>query len=107
MEISLFNWICEIHTKRRNINSEMISAKEIKVIYEANLLLPDEKKIKFKFSDGWLGKFKRLWKMRITKSHGESGDADVVAVAQKLLNIQNFIENTTEGILLMLMNVGC
>ena len=45
--------------------------------------------------------------MRIIKSHGESGDADMLAVAQELPNIQNVIENTTERIFIMPMNVGC
>lgn len=44
-----------------------------------------------KFSDGWLGKFKKVWNLRILKSRGESGDADMVAEAQELLTIQNVI----------------
>ena len=81
-----------MHTKRRNINSQIIRAKGIKLMNEANFLLPEEKKINFKFSDGWLGKFKKRWNLRIIKSHGESGDADMVAVAQELPDIQNVIE---------------
>ena len=34
-----------MHTKRRNIKNEIIRAKGIKLMNEANLLLPEEKKI--------------------------------------------------------------
>ena len=81
-----------MHTKRRNIDSVIIRAKGIKLMNKANLLLPEEKNIKFKFSHGWLGKFKKRSNLRIIKTHGESGDADMVAVAPEPPNIHNVTE---------------
>lgn len=40
-----------------------------------------------KFSKGWVSNFKRRWKLRNVKSHGEDGDANVEAVAEVVLSL--------------------
>lgn len=81
-----------MHAERRNINGKIIRAKGFKLMNEVNLLLPGDKKIDLKFSDGWLTKFKKRWNLRVIKSQCESGDADMTAVAKELPNIFKSIE---------------
>lgn len=43
------------------------------------------------FSDGWLGKCKRKWKLRVYWSYGESGDVDHELLAQGIPNIKHIL----------------
>ena len=84
MEAALFEWICNQQASRININGEIICAKAQRLQKLTNEKMPPEARKVLNFSGGWLCNFKDRWGFRVFKSHGESGDADVEAIAWDL-----------------------
>lgn len=84
MEKALFEWVCHQHASRININGDIIRQKAAKLQALANEKIPVEEQTNLIFSDGWLDKFKRRWGLRVFRSHGEAGDADVEAMEREL-----------------------
>ncbi len=57
-----------MHAQGVNVSSKMIIEMGISILGRVNEKLPDEKKISFDFSNGWLFKFQRRWGPRGWKS---------------------------------------
>ena len=67
-------WVCDMRHKRRCISSLSIQEKGRRLSSLANEKFPGGKKVKLKFSDGWLARFKQRWKLKSFRLHGEGGD---------------------------------
>ena len=80
MEEALLDWVINQQARRINISVEMICSKVWRIQFQVNERLKEAEKSTLKFSDGWLNNFKSTWGLSISRSHGESGDADMTAV---------------------------
>ncbi len=57
IEKALLTCVNEMHAQGVNVSSKMIQEMRISILGRVNEILPDEKKIHFTFSDGWIFKF--------------------------------------------------
>ena len=93
VEAAPFDWICDQQASRININGEIIGAKAQCLQKLTTEKLPPEARKVLNFSDGWLCNLKDRWGLRIFKSHGESGDAHVEAIARELPKIKEILKD--------------
>lgn len=84
LETQLFHWIVDQQNNRRNINGPLLRTQARKLQDMANERLPAEQRFSMTFSDGWLSNFNRRWGLRVFRSYGEGGDADLEAVRNEL-----------------------
>ena len=84
LEMALFNWVIDQQARRVNISGDMIIEKAKRMQINSNEHLAVADKSELKFSAGWLDNFKSQWNLRVFKSHGEIGDADLEAAAREL-----------------------
>lgn len=71
----------------------MVCCKGQKLLSDANARLPEGQNKDFKLWQGWLEKFKKRLGLRVLKSYGESGDADVESLRRELPRIKNILKN--------------
>lgn len=89
IERRLIQWVNDQNKVGNCLTGEVIREKGKRLLVEVNALLPDADKIKMKFSAGWLWNFQRRWHLKSRKLHGESCDADEVAIARELPNLRS------------------
>lgn len=86
-----YAWICDMSNKRRCVSRALIRAQAEKIrdaLVESTLNLAISS---LKFLEGWLTNFKRCWRLRSFRSHGESGDSDQTAIDATLPDLQSFL----------------
>lgn len=54
--------------------------KAMKLLNEINEKLPEEHRVRLKFPNGWVDRFKKRQNFHSQTSHGESGHADDSAI---------------------------
>lgn len=64
-----FEWTIDHQVKRVNINGDLIFLESRKIRDFLDDKLPENEKITFNFSAGWLAKFKALSGLRVLSSH--------------------------------------
>lgn len=84
LEHQLLQWINAQNISGRCLTGDIIRAKAIRLLEEVNALLPEDSKVIFKFSSGWLWRFQKRWNLKSRKLHGEAKDADEQAVEREL-----------------------
>lgn len=95
LEQALFDWVIHQQCKQIAVSGDIIKAKAKSVQEAVREKLPQEEQSSFeqlKFSDGWLGNFKKRWNLRLLRSYGERGDADVEALAAELPKLKEVVE---------------
>ena len=89
LEEALFDWVINQQYRRINISGETFCSKARRIQFQVIERLKGAEKSTLKVFDGWLNKFKSRWELRILRSHGESGDADMTVVFRDLPQIKN------------------
>lgn len=84
LELALFDWVPNREAKHVNIHGDMINEKARQITPKRNEQVADADKSELTFSASWLDNFKSHWNLRLFKSSGESGDADLEAAARVL-----------------------
>lgn len=88
LEVVLYQWVCDMFNKRINLSHAIIRQKAFRLQDKLNERLQSFTTSSLKFSEGRVSNFKRRWKLRTAKPHGEEGDADVSAVAEVLPSLR-------------------
>lgn len=93
LERTLFDWVCDMCNSRKCISGAIIRTNAIQLARKGNEPLSSDAKISIQFSDGWLEKFKKRWKLNSYKLHGDAGDVDKVGDDNALEIICSTITN--------------
>lgn len=88
---AVYAWVCDMAHRKLAISGARIQAEAQRLAFLANEKLPDEQKIKLKFSDGWLGRFKLRWKLPTLRRQGESEGVPDSTASRELSVLQNQI----------------
>jgi len=83
---ALAQWV-EAYQANINISGEMIRQKTAQFLERLHLDAP-----KFKFSSGWLAKFKQQHQIRLHHRFGESGAADTEIIKESLPRIRTILD---------------
>lgn len=97
LEKALYQWVCDQFNSRVNLNGPMIRRKARRLL-ECTIQRGPRSDIGqpiscLKFSEGWLDNFKRRWKVRTIRSHGEDGDADLHAINDQLPSLRETLQS--------------
>ena len=101
LEEALFDWVINQQGRRINISWETFRSKARRIQFQVIERLKEAEKSTLKVSDGWLNNFKSRWGLRILRSHGESGDADMTVVFRDLPQIKKYWKITRQVTFLM------
>ena len=69
-----------MYFKKINLTDLIIKDKDIDLLNDHNSKNPLNYQVSMSFGNGWIWKFKKRNIFKMYRSHGESGDADVLAV---------------------------
>ena len=85
IDVTTANWVLQMQHRRISISGDMIKAKA----RDFARLLGIEQELKF--SNGWLEKFQKRNGFRRWRIHGESGDAQIEGIEERLEDIRTKI----------------
>ena len=86
-----------IYFKKINLTDLIIKEKTVDSLNNQNAKNPLKKKVCMSFSNGWNRRFKKHNGFKMYRYHGKSGDAEALAVQQKLSIIQNTTHKHSMG----------